>query len=75
MQWFDALISQLSTYQLLSRSIADGTGVFTMYFLLLRALDRRLAEWRLIDQQEEGRVYGRIIDLESELKLLDEKII
>ncbi|NLA89534.1 MAG: DNA recombination protein RmuC [Alcaligenaceae bacterium] len=76
MQWFDALISQLSAYQLLGLGLLPMVLVFfTMYFLLLRARsDRRLAEWRLIDQQEEGaRLQAEIIDLESELKLLDDE--
>ncbi|MDO5667978.1 MAG: DNA recombination protein RmuC [Alcaligenaceae bacterium] len=74
MQWFDAAISQWSAYQLLSLGLVPTLLVFfLMYFLLLRARsDRRLAEWRLFDQQDENaRLQTELKDVESELKLLD----
>lgn len=76
MHWFEVVISQWSAYQLLALGLLPTLLVFfVMYFLLLRARsDRRLAEWRLIDQQEEGaRLQTEIKELESELKLLDDE--
>ena len=72
-QWFETIASQWSIYQLLSLGFVPAVLVFfLMYFLLLRARsDRRLAEWRLHDQQEESeRMYAELRELEAELKLL-----
>lgn len=76
MHRFDSLISQWSAYELLGLGLLPMLLVFfLMYFLLLRARsDRRLAEWRLFDQQEEvARLQAEIRELESELKLLDDE--
>lgn len=76
MEWFEVMISHWSAYQLLSLGLLPTLLVFfVMYFLLLRArADRRLAEWRLFDQQEEGvRLQAELRELESELKMLDDE--
>ena len=73
-QWFETIASQWSIYQLLSLGFVPAVLVFfLMYFLLLRARsDRRLAEWRLHDQQEESeRLNAELRELEAELTLLD----
>ena len=73
-QWFETVVSQWSVYQLLGLGLLPALIVFfIMYFLLLRARsDRRLAEWRLHDQQEDSsRLQAELNELGSELKLLD----
>ncbi|WP_432785753.1 hypothetical protein AAEX37_02540 [Oligella sp. MSHR50489EDL] len=76
MQWFEALITDWSAYQVLALGLVPTVMVFfVMYFLLLRARsDRRIAEWRLLDQQEEGqRLKADLRALEAELKMLDDE--
>ena len=75
-QWFEAVIAEWSAYQLLGLGLVPALIVFfIMYFLLLGARsERRLAEWRLQDQQEDtDRLQANIKELESELKLLDDE--
>ena len=75
-QWFEAVIAEWSAYQLLGLGLVPALIVFfIMYFLLLGARsERRLAEWRLQDQQKDtDRLQANIKELESELKLLDDE--
>lgn len=75
-QWFEAVIAEWSAYQLLGLGLVPALIVFfIMYFLLLGARsERRLAEWRLQDQQEDTDcLQANIKELESELKLLDDE--
>lgn len=75
-QWFESVIAEWSAYQLLGLGLAPALVVFfIMYFLLLGARsERRLAQWRLDDQQEDtDRLDAEIKELESELKLLDDE--
>ena len=75
-QWFEAVIAEWSAYQLLGLGLVPALIVFfIMYFLLLGARsERRLAEWRLQDQQEDTYcLQANIKELESELKLLDDE--
>lgn len=75
-QWFESVIADWSAYQLLGLGLVPALVVFfIMYFLLLGARsERRLAQWRLDDQQEDtDRLDAEIKELESELKLLDDE--
>lgn len=76
LQWFDTLLASWSVYQLLALGLMPTVLVFfCMYLLLLKARsDRRLAEWRLFDREQENqRLKAELRELEAELKMLDDE--
>ncbi|OFS84187.1 MULTISPECIES: DNA recombination protein RmuC [Oligella] len=76
LQWFDALLANWSVYQVLALGLVPTVLVFfCMYLLLLKARsDRRLAEWRLLDREQENqRLKAELRALEAELKMLDDE--
>ncbi len=76
LQWFDTLLASWSVYQVLALGLVPTVLVFfCMYLLLLKARsDRRLAEWRLFDREQENqRLKAELRELEAELKMLDDE--
>lgn len=76
LQWFDTLLANWSVYQVLALGLVPTVLVFfCMYLLLLKARsDRRLAEWRLLDREQENqRLKAELRALEAELKMLDDE--